>query len=300
MTIAITTPTGHVGSRVLQLVLQAGVKPRVLLRHPGKLDREILSRVDVREGDQRDADFVSRATEDVSALFWLDPPPAPDDPDPVATSERLGRNVAHAVRENGIARTVFMSSGGAEKRHGVGLIDGLARTEEALESAGRNVLHLRCGYLFTNLLMSIDELRHGTPTTSMDPDRPMPWVDPRDVGDVAAARLLSDAWTGRHSVGVHGPADLSYRDVAAIVTAVLGREIQLVTVSDAKVKAQLLETGMPERAAAAFTQMTAGIRDGYRPENPRSALTTTPTTLGAWAYATLKPALIEAARDDDE
>jgi len=32
MTIAVTTPTGHVGSHVVRMLCQAGVRPRVLLR----------------------------------------------------------------------------------------------------------------------------------------------------------------------------------------------------------------------------------------------------------------------------
>ena len=87
------------------------------------------------------------ATTGVDALFWVDPPACT--PDPVGHYARIGAIAARAVTANAIARTVFQSSGGAEKRHGVGEIDGLARTEELLDATGASVLHLRCGYFIT-------------------------------------------------------------------------------------------------------------------------------------------------------
>jgi uncharacterized protein YbjT (DUF2867 family) len=47
MKIVVTTPTGSVGSRVVQLLVQAGVRPTLLLRDPTKLDPAIRVRVDV-------------------------------------------------------------------------------------------------------------------------------------------------------------------------------------------------------------------------------------------------------------
>ncbi|MER5391279.1 hypothetical protein [Saccharopolyspora sp. NPDC002686] len=37
--------------------------------------------------------------------------------------------------------------------------------------------------------------------------------------------------------------------------------------------------------------MSTGQLDGFTPEDERSILTTTPTTLAAWAHAQLRPAL---------
>lgn len=172
MTIAITTPRGHVGSHVLQRLVQAGAFPRVLMRDPGALDPAWREHVDAVACDQDDADAVLAATRGVEALFWVNP--TLHEADPVAAHARLGGHVARAVAENGIARTVFLSSVGAEKRHGVGEIDGLARTEEALDATGAPVLHLRAGYFFSNLLVDLDALREGccAPRTRSTPRCP--------------------------------------------------------------------------------------------------------------------------------
>lgn len=127
-------------------------------------------------------------------------------------------------------------------------------------------------------------------TTSYGPEAALPWVDPRDVGDVAAARLLAADWTGRQVQAVHGPADLTWTEVIGILSAATGRRFRLQTVADGEVRAGLLAVGLASVAADQVVAMTAGLRD-FTPEQARSALTTTPTTLAAWAVERLRPAL---------
>ncbi|RZS41170.1 uncharacterized protein YbjT (DUF2867 family) [Herbihabitans rhizosphaerae] len=289
MSVVVTTPTGRVGSRVVRVLLQAGVRPTLLMRDPAKLDEALRDRVDVVACDQGDADAVVRATKDAERLFWVDPPTGDDDP--VAGYARLGANAARAVQENGIARTVFLSSVGAEKRSGAGEIDGLGRTEELLDATGASVTHLRCGYFFTNLMFELDSLREGVMRTPWPLDFPMAWVDPRDIGDVAAARLLSDSWTGRHVQAVHGPEHLTFSRVAEILGGAIGRPVHVERITDDDLRAGLRAAGLSAGQIEGFVGMSAGLRENFVPENERTVVTTTPTTLGSWAYTHLRPLL---------
>jgi len=289
MKIAVTTPTGHVGSRVVHLLVQAGTRPILLVRDPTKLDPAIRTRVDVAQLDQGDADAVAGATEDVDALFWVNPPGS--DPDPVAGYARMGAAGARAVEQNRIARTVFLSSIGAEKRFGVGEIDGLARTEQQLDASGGSVLHLRCGYFFTNLLWDLPSLREGVLRTPWPLRHQLSWVDPRDIGEIAAARLLNTDWSGRHAQAVHGPADLSFAQVAEILTQVLDRPIRAEAISADQLRASLRAVGMGELQIEGIVGMSSGMTHNFVAENKRGVLTTTPTPLAAWAYTNLLPAI---------
>ncbi|WP_031031599.1 NmrA family NAD(P)-binding protein [Streptomyces albus] len=290
MKIVITTPTGHVGSRVVPLLLQAGVRPTLLARDPARLPAAVRERADVVRCDQGDGDAVVRATAGADALFWVNPPT--DAEDPVEGYARMGAHAARAVRENGIARTVFLSSGGAELRSGAGEIDGLGRTEEMLDATGAHVLHLRCGFFHTNLLFEVETLRtEGVLRTTLPLDHAMPWVDPRDIGDVVAARLLSTDWTGRQTQGVHGPADLTYTEVARILTEVLGRPVRAEHVGDDEVRERLRAAGLGEKQIEGVVGMSVWMREGHPVEDPRSVLTTTPTTLASWAWENLRPLL---------
>jgi uncharacterized protein YbjT (DUF2867 family) len=287
--ITVTTPTGNVGRHVVEMLVRAGVRPTVLVRDPARMDAAVLERVDAVPVDQRDADAVVAATKGTDALFWVDPPTFADDPS--ADYALATDAVARAVSENQISRTVFQSSVGAELRHGAGEIDDLARTEERLDATGAPVLHLRCGFFFSNLLLSIDAVRAGVVPIVLPVDQPMPWVAPRDIAEVAVSRLLSDGWTGRRVQAVHGPADLSWAQAASIVTDATGHPVRAERITDDEMRGMLAGYGMSDGLVEAVMGMSTGMRDGFVPEQARDVTTTTPTTLGSWAYDVLRPLL---------
>jgi uncharacterized protein YbjT (DUF2867 family) len=294
VSIAVTTPTGNVGSHVVRMLCQAGVRPRLLLRNPDRLDAEVRDQAELAVGDQRDAEYVAEATRGVEAVFWVHP----DDwslPDPDADAERTGEGLAAAMRQNQIPRVVFLSSIGAEKRHGAGFVDGLARIEQRLDAAreqtGTALLHLRCGYFMTNLLTDLDGLRAGRLATIRPLDDPMPWVDPRDIATVATLRLLAGDWTGRQVQAVHGPADLTWTEAAAALSTATGVPITAQQITGDEQRAALRDAGMGEVAIEGIVGMSIGKREGFTPEQPRTMLTTTPGSLAGWAVTHLRPAL---------
>jgi uncharacterized protein YbjT (DUF2867 family) len=289
MHIAVTTPTGHVGRHVVAMLVRAGVRPLVLARDPDRLDPAIRGEVDAIAVDQHDADGVVAATAGIDALYWVDPTSGADDP--LADHERATASVARAVEKNGIPRTVFQSSVGAEKRHGAGEIDGLAGTEVALDATGAAVTHLRCGYFFTNLELMLDAVRAGTIPVLLPLDQPLPWVAPRDIAEVAVTRLLSADWSGRCVQAVHGPADLTWPQATRIVSAAIGLPLRAERIDDDEMRAMLRDAGMSDGLVEAVIGMSTGLRDDFVPEQPRTVRTTTPTTLAAWAYDVLRPQL---------
>ncbi|TMU98797.1 NAD(P)H-binding protein [Streptomyces sp. DASNCL29] len=286
MRIAVTTPTGNVGRHVVATLVRAGVRPRVLLRDPGRLAPDVRDEVDAVPVDQYDAEGVAAATRDVDALFWVNPTSGHGDPR--AEYARATDSVVRAVTENRIGRVVFQSSVGAEKRHGAGEIDGLAETEIALDGTGVDVTHLRCGYFFANLEFELAALRAGTLQVILPLDQPMAWVAPRDIAEVAATRLLSPDWSGRCVQAVHGPAHLTWRQVGDILTAATGRPIAVERITDDAMRARLRQAGMVESLVEAVLGMSTGLREDFVPEQPRTLRTTTPTTLAAWAHGHLR------------
>lgn len=266
---------------MLRLLVQSGQRPRALLRTPATLDTQVSEYMDTAAVDLWDVGMVIEATRGLDAIYWVSP--TATERDPLEAHAQAARNIRAAVEANGIERVVFQSSVGAEMRHGVGEIDGLAATEVELNATGAAVTHLRCGYFFTNLLIDADAIADGALVTAMDLDRPLPWVAPEDIAAVAVARLLSTDWTGRQVQAVHGPEDLSFAQVAEHLTTVLGHEVTARQVSDQHVRTELTGLGLLQSQVEAIVMMTVGIRDDFVPENPRSYATTTPTTLRGWA-----------------
>jgi uncharacterized protein YbjT (DUF2867 family) len=286
MTIALTTPNGNVGAHAVRALVRAGERPRVLTRHPEALPDDLVPFVDAVAVDLHDSGAVVSATAGVEALFWVTPSTLSDDP--LAQYAAFADALVAGITENGIGRVVFQSSIGAELRHGAGEIDGLAATEERLDGLGIDVVHLRCGYFMSNLLIDPDAIADGVFRTVLPVDAPMAWVAPRDIAEVAVGRLLSRAWSGRVVQAVHGPADLSWADAARIVSAATGRAVRAEQISDDALREGLVAAGMSPAQVDAIVGMSTGLRDGFVPEQPRDAATTTPTTLAEWAAVALR------------
>ncbi|MGI5176085.1 hypothetical protein ACQEVZ_07135 [Dactylosporangium sp. CA-152071] len=151
--------------------------------------------------------------------------------------------------------------------------------------------HLRCGFFFTNLELQLEAIRAGRIPIILPVDQPMAWVAPRDIAEVAVTRLLSRDWSGRVVQAVHGPADLTWVEAAEIVSAAVGRPVTVEQISDDAMRQLLRASGMTAGLTDAVIGMSTGLRDGFVPEQSRTGRTTTPTTLAAWAYDTLRPQL---------
>jgi uncharacterized protein YbjT (DUF2867 family) len=289
MTIATTAPSGNVGRSVVHDLVRAGVRPRVLAHRHASLDPVLREHVDLRVVDLSDPVTVRDAVRDVEALFLT--VPSSMSADPLADYERFGVVVAGAVDRCGVSRVVLQSSVGAELRHGAGEIDGLARVEELLDETDASVVHLRCGFFFSNLVLQVDALRAGEVPVVLPTDQPMAWVAPSDIARVATSWLLRTDWSGRHVRGVHGPRDLSWDDALAAVTEATGHTVRARRVADDEMRALLAGVGMGPRQVEAILAMSTGLRDGFVPEQSRNATTTTPTALATWAYDVLGPLL---------
>lgn len=289
MKIAIATPQGNVGRHLTRMLIRAKVRPLLLTRHPENNPTAVAERVDLVRTDSHQPGQVVSATAGVDAVYWVDP--STDSPDPLGDYHRATESIVASVEANRIGRVVLQSSIGAEKRHGAGEIDGLAETEVALDNCDADVTHLRCGFFFTNLLLDLASIKARRFQTVLPPDSPMSWVAPRDIAEVAALTLLNPAWTGRHVRAVHGPEDLTWSQAAKIISEELNQEVRVEHISDAQMREQYLQAGMPPGMADAVLGMSTGLCEGFVPEQDRTLLTTTPTHLRSWIHEDLIPVL---------
>jgi uncharacterized protein YbjT (DUF2867 family) len=83
---------------------------------------------------------------------------------------------------------------------------------------------------------------------------------------------------------VHGPEDLSYAQVASIVSRATGRPLRAEQIPDDQMRSGLRAAGLGDAQVDAILGMSTGLRDDFVPENERTILTTTPTTLASWAH----------------
>lgn len=284
MKIALVGPTGHVAGRTLEQLVHAGAEVVALARHPEKL------RVPAQQGELEDGAFVTRATRGADALLWLTPGTFRA-PDSRAYTLALAQNAVTAIRVNSIQRVVFISSHGAD-RSGAGHVSFAGEVEKLLEAAAPHTVALRSAGFMENLFTSVDALRNGQLFGVLAPDKKYPLVTARDVGDVAAKWLLDPTWTGHHVRGVHGPEDLRVIDQLEVLGRVLGTPIRYTRLSLEALRENFLKRGASASVAQSYFDLFSTFTaNDYRPTEPRTPETTTPTHFETFVRESLAPKL---------
>ncbi|MES3032443.1 MAG: NmrA family NAD(P)-binding protein [Gemmatimonadota bacterium] len=259
MRILITTPTGHIGSRIVDRLLTSGHDLTVLARAPGKLPEPVREGVTVVEGSLEDAAAVDRALAGADAAFFLIPPPAPSVPHWRQWQEATGRTLAAAAAKAHVPRVVFLSSIAAQ-HDDVGAISGLGAVERILDAALPNVVSLRAGYFMENYFGSLPTIAvPGAVFGVFDGTSKMQIVATSDIGDIAARWLVDDSWTGHHKVGAHGPEPLTQDEVVAILSEVLERPVGYVRIPPPSLRDALLQAGLPPLFAEGYEEMMGGL-----------------------------------------
>jgi uncharacterized protein YndB with AHSA1/START domain len=136
----------------------------------------------------------------------------------------------------------------------------------------------------------------GTISGPFDPAKKIPIVAVRDVGEKVTEVLRDTRWSGFRIIGVHGPEDLDMSSVAHIIGEGIGRPVKYVEVPLDQVKRGMLDRGMPSAFAEymmdMYTEQAAGRCD---PAEPRSAESTTKTSLLQFSREVIKPAVETAS-----
>ncbi len=292
--IIVTTPTGNIGHHVVQHLLDADEAVRVIVRDPAKLPPAVRDRVEIVEGSHGDAAVVDRAFNGAEAVFWVAPPNPSETLDDTYTN--FTRPAAEVIRRHGVPRVVVVTAlgRGTEWQDRAGLVTASIRMVDLLNGTGAAVRGLAMPGFMENALQQIEAIKQGRMFGPLDPDKTVPHTATRDMG-AAAARLLQDrSWTSQEDVPLLGPQDLSFNEIAAIVSEVVGHEVRYQQVPFDGFKAQLMERGMSEAFAHGYVEMMRAKNEGMDNVAARSSAGTGPTTFRRWAEDDLKPAVSPA------
>ena len=283
--IVVTTPTGNIGSQVLKDLLASNEPIRVIARDPDRLAPEARKRVEVVVGSHGDGAVVTRAFQDADSVFWVVPP------DPRAASVEaayvdFARPAVKALRQQGVKRVVGVSAlgrGTPWAKH-AGLATASLAMDDLIASSGVSYRALTMPSFMDNLLRQAETItKNGVFSLPIDGERKLPSAASSDVADVAARLLLDHSWTGVASVPVLGPEDLSYNNMARVLSEVLGRPVRFEQISNDAFKARLMGRGMSEAMAQGNVDMWIAKGNGIDNAVKRTPESSTPTTFRDWA-----------------
>ncbi|HTK06415.1 MAG TPA: NAD(P)H-binding protein [Ktedonobacteraceae bacterium] len=292
--IVITTPTGQIGQQVLDNVLTSTEAIRVIVRDPSRLSPRVRERVEIVQGSHSDPDVVTWAFAGADTVFWLVPPDYQAESAEVAFVD-FTRPACDAFKSQGVRRVVGISAlgRGTAVAGNSGLVSAGLVMDDLIASTGVSYRALTMPSFMDNMLEQVGAIKNqGMFFSPLSGDRKFPTCATRDIATVAARLLLDHSWSGYDSVPVLGPEDLSFNDMAQIMSEVLQRPIRFQQIPGEAFKATLTGHGMSEAMAQGMLDMMVAKNAGLDNGELRTAESTTPTTFRQWCEEVLKPVVL--------
>jgi uncharacterized protein YbjT (DUF2867 family) len=295
--IVITTPTGQIGSQVLENLLDTGEPLRVIVRDASDLSPEARERVEVVEGSHSDARVVDAAFAGADAVFWLCPPnPAAESVEDAYVG--FTRPAAGAFKKHGAGRVVAITAlgRGTPWADRAGYVTASLAMDDLIASTGVALRGLANPSFMDNIARQAAAIRkQGMFFSPISGERKLPSVATRDIAAAAARLLLDESWSGVDEVPLLGPEDLSFNDMAEIISEVLGTEVRFQQTTFEAYKAQFVGFGMSDAMAQGMTDMAWAKNEGLDNAVQRTPENSTPTSFRQWSEDTLKPAVLALA-----
>ncbi|HEY8922877.1 MAG TPA: SDR family oxidoreductase [Polyangia bacterium] len=246
----ITGATGNIGGRVVEHLLEAGIRPKVLARDPEKVRRAFGERVDVRVGDLSDPASLRAAFAGISSVFLVTT--GPD----LAVRDAAA---AQAAKQSGVRHLVKLSSLDVDSEVGAGAWH--AQGERAVRESGLAATFVRPSGFMTNALWWAHSIRaEGLVRTSTGDGR-IALIHPEDIAGVVTRALLEPERRGQ-VLSITGPAALTYAEMAATIGAAIRRPVGFSAFSDEEARRRFAGRQEPDAMVEALVSIWRAIREG--------------------------------------
>lgn len=291
--IVITAPTSNIGNQIIARLAGSGKDVRAIVRDTAKLPPAIRNHVEIVEGSHSDPAVLERAYDGADTLFWLVPSATP-----AASAEAayvdFARPTIEALKRSSISHVVSISALGRGWPKDAGHVSATLRMDDMIAATGVHYAALACSSLMSNIARQSRIIKtqgifyHPTP-----PALKLPHVAPSDIADFSAKLLLDPDWSGFREIPMIGPEDLSFEEIADIVSDVLGKAVTFQQILMDDMKALVRQNGASEGLAQAMANMLTAKNEGMDKMRERTAQdrANTPTTFRQWCETILKPAV---------
>jgi uncharacterized protein YbjT (DUF2867 family) len=251
--ILITGATGTVGSETARQLAALGTTVRALARNPEKAKGMLGTGVEIAAGDLGDPASLEAALRGVERAFLL--PPVDEH------AVKLQENLIGAAQRAGTKLIVKLSALGAALDSPVPFLRQHAEGRKKLEASGIPFTELQPNSFMQNVLVAAPMISAEGVLYQPAADARISHIDARDIAAVAVKALTEAGHEGK-IYPITGPEALSFEEVVAKLSAVLGKRVRYVNVSPADYKQGLLQYGVSEWQAEAVLTLYAWYREG--------------------------------------
>jgi uncharacterized protein YbjT (DUF2867 family) len=253
--------TGKVGGATAERLLAHGKKVRALVRNREKASRWASQGVELVDGDWNDSPAIERALKGVDGAFVMLPAvwaPSPD----FREAKGVIANYVAALTRAGPPRVVALSSMGANRTSGLGMITALSLLEQGLRDLASSIAFVRAGGFFENFLYGLHVAQGGTLPVYYNPtSRKSTMVATNDIGAEVATLLVGPPWSGRRIVELGSM--VSADDVAAQLGEVMQRDVKAFAVPRAGWPAAFEQFGIPKGQTGPAETMFEAVNAGW-------------------------------------
>ncbi len=236
--ILVTGATGTTGASVVRELEKKGVTFRAMARDVEKANAMFGDGVTIVHGEMTDDWGVDPAMEDVRTLFLLTPPDEEMIP--------LNHNTIVAAQREAIGQIVKLSAIGADHESPLQLARWHAAVEQQVVESELAYTFLRAASFMQNFLNHAQTVREQGKVFTANPDGKVAMVDTRDVAEIAGNILANPTPHDTNTYRLTGGEALSEREAAAELSRVLGREIEVVEISDEEAQGAMTRMGLQE------------------------------------------------------
>src|SRR6266568_8735448 len=184
-------------------------------------------------------------------VFWLTPVD-PRAPSVDAAFAGFTRPAAEAFHRHGVGRAVGVSmlGRGTPWAGRAGFVTGSLAMDDLIAASGVAYRALTNPYFMEDTLRQAESIKNQSVFSyPIAGDRKRPAVATRDIA-AAASRLLLDArWSGVEEVPLLGPEDLSFNDMAEIMSQVLDKDVRFQQITFEAYKARFIRLGVSDAMA---------------------------------------------------
>jgi uncharacterized protein YbjT (DUF2867 family) len=255
--------TGQTGSVVADTLLEKKLPVRVVLRSDKAADAWRAKGADVAFADVTVVGAMTKALDGVIAVYAMNPP-AYHVADMFTVAKNIGAAYVEAITQSGVQKIVLLSSVGSQHASGTGNIMTTHFLENIFGTLTIPVTFLRAAHFMDNWngVAAVAAEKGILPSFLQPLERAIPMVAAKDIGR-AAAEALTEDWTGKRIIELHGAADYSPNDVAAAFAAALKRDVQAVVLPESEWQATIIGFGASPEAANAWCEMLRGFNSGH-------------------------------------
>jgi uncharacterized protein YbjT (DUF2867 family) len=257
----VTGITGNVGGATARHLLAQGNKVRALVRDRQKAATWADQGVELVDGDWNDAAAIQRALDGVQGAFLMLPAEWAPSPDFKEAKSVIANYVA-ALTQAAPPRIVALSSMGANRTSGLGMITALSLLEQGFRDLTSPIAFVRAGGFFENFLYGLHVAQSGTLPVYYNPTaRKSTMVASNDIGAEVATLLTGPAWSGHRVIELGSM--VSADEVAAQLGEVMQRDVKALAVPRADWPAAFEQFGIPKGQTAPAEEMFEAVNAGW-------------------------------------